>query len=169
MHKIISWGQKAFTVLEIIMVITIMGIMAVLVINRITGTAESRINLAAEKIVSDIRYCQNLAMALHEEVRLSFSIPEDKYEVKDSSGKFFKDPFTQENFVVDFTASGPLRGISIDNVDFNSGNELRFDALGHPEDVGNNPLTSQGRIDISYKGYSKTIVVYPNTGFCKKL
>ena len=82
--------------LESIMVILIIGIMAVLVINRITGTAESKVNLAADKIVSDIRYCQNLAMSLHKEVIMSFSIPNDKYEVKDSSGKFFLTPLRRK-------------------------------------------------------------------------
>ena len=168
MRKKIFLPNKAFTVLEIIMVITVIGIISVLAMNRLSGVAESKINLTADKIVSDIKYAQNLAMSLHEEVVLDFDAANNKYEVKHSDGTLFKDPFTGEDFVVDFNSASPFKGVSLDSVNFNSKNELHFDTLGRPQDKDGHNLSSQGEIDISYKGYTKKVIVYPNTGFCQK-
>ena len=61
--------KKAFTLLEIIFVIVVVGILAVVIVPRFGST---NLNDAATQVVSHIRYAQHLAMS------------DDKYDTSDS-------------------------------------------------------------------------------------
>jgi len=162
--------RKSFTVIEFIMVIVIVAILAALAVNRFHGYDEIKLNLAVDRLVADIRYAQNLAIADHEEVYVAFSTAGDTYEVYNMVGSktYYANPYSQEDFIVNFTTDKEFKNIDISAANFDGTATLRFSALGEPRDGAGNTLLAQGGVTLSYKGNSGTVTVQPNTGYCSK-
>lgn len=158
-------SKTAITLIELIMVIVIIGIMAVLAIPRFETYQEIKLEAAARKLVSDIRYTQGLAIAKHENYAVEFNTALEKYRIfrlKDNSTVI--DPLTRRNFIVDYKARTEYKGINIVSANFGETSTLRFNYLGVPQDGNGNNLTRNGEVVISYKGQTKTIVITRNTG-----
>ena len=74
--------QKAgFTVIELIMTLTVIGILAVIAVARMPDIIPIRLSMAARKVQSDIRYAQSLAMTTQRWTRIVFSAAGDNYLV----------------------------------------------------------------------------------------
>lgn len=84
-----------FTIIELIMVIVIISILAVLALPRFDSFYEIKLNGAVKKIISDIRYAQQMAISRHEDYRVSFT--GNTYDVRRvSDNAYATSPFTRE-------------------------------------------------------------------------
>jgi Tfp pilus assembly protein FimT len=134
-------SKSAFTIIELVMILLIVGIMSAMVMTQMPDLEGMRIAQAAHKIQSDIRYVQRLAMQLQRRTAILFNSTSDNYSVYientygagdwNASVKA-KNPLTQDNFDVQLN-SGDFSGVDITLVLFNSFNyALMFDRDGSP-------------------------------------
>lgn len=185
-------SKKAFTAIELAVVIVIMAILAVAASVQSIGYDTMKLDAAARKVASDIRYAQNLAFNTPQSsnfnsVYISFSAATETYQVfyEDAAGATFpvKDPFTKENLSVDLK-TGPYKGVTINSVCFGAGccTDLGFGSLysfGSPDTkpylVRPNPVvysiiavcpsfSSTGTVVLGYQGKTRTVRVQPETG-----
>jgi len=128
--------NRAFTAIELIVSIAIIGILAVIALSRIPNLQPLRIDMARKKMQSDIRYMQSLAMSLKQRTRFSASVASDNYslyiENPPGTWNLATEPATGKPFTVQLD-SGVFSGIDILLVYFNGANrDLVFDQWGNP-------------------------------------
>ncbi len=155
-------SKKGFTVIELIMVILIVAILAVVVAPRITALYPIKLSGAAEKLASDLRYAQNLAMSKHIDHRIAFDITAETYAVycynaDTDSWDLVKDPLKRgDDFIVDYTDDSRYQGIEIVSTSFLSAT-VEFDStLGKP--------SSGGEVVLHCRETSTHVIVTANTG-----
>jgi prepilin-type N-terminal cleavage/methylation domain-containing protein len=156
--------KSGFTIIEIVMVIVIVAILAVISIPRFQNYYYIKLQAAVKKVVSDIRYAQQLALAEHTNYEVVFNTGSATYSVQRSSdSSYATDPYTRANLTTNFSSDAKYGGISISSTSLTSGT-LQFDWQGVPQDSLGTPITSEATIGLSYRGNSFTIYITPNTG-----
>lgn len=163
-------SQNAFTIIESIMVIVIVGILVALAIPRFQSFYFIKLNGAVKKIVSDIRYVQQLAIARHENYKIVFNVsPADTYTViRVADATIVQNPFSRQsiNPWVDFKTDPQYNGIHISSTAFSSGT-LRFDWQGTPQEGPDGAVTDLAQersVTFEYRGNIMQVYVTPNTG-----
>ena len=134
--------EKGFTLIELIMVMVIAGILAVAVIPHFSGVSSISLDGAAEMIVADIRYAQQLAMAEHRQYNVQFTASTNSYRVYNDPGG----PVVS----IDFDEIERIQGVTID-ADF----QEVFNSLGVPTGGGGS---------VTLNGSKKTITITQYTG-----
>jgi len=167
-RKMAKTLDQGFTLIELVMVIVIVGILTGLAIPRFQSFYAIKLTGATQKVVSDLRYVQQIAISRHTNTRLVFNAGSEIYNAQEESpqgsGNWINitDPFTRSNLQVNFNTDLQYRGIDIASTNF--GGTLRFDWEGVPRNASGAPLTTEGSISLSYQGNNSTIYVTPNTG-----
>lgn len=173
LRKILGRG---FTLIEFIMVIVIVGILASLVIPRFESFYAIKLDGAVKKVVSDIRYVQQIAISEHVNTRIVFNTAADTYTAykevpPPGSGNWIimVDPFSRSslNPWVNFTTDPKYKGIDISNADFGGTQTLRFNWQGVPQNGGGINLPAQGLLQLQYQDSSRTVYITPNTGMVR--
>ena len=132
--------RGAFTLVELLVTIAILGIAGALVIPAMGETNVLRIQAAVRTIVADITFAQSDAVAFQERRALMFDVTGNTYRViqvpgnaLDPANNTLYDPSrTSGRFVETFT-DNKFGGASLLSVDFGNGSrDLIFDALGGP-------------------------------------
>lgn len=162
--------KSGITFIEMIMVIVIIGILSVATVNRLQSSFSIKVELAAKRVISDLRYAQNLATSEHEEVYIEFFVDNDTYEMYKIEGTtkvYYKNPHTKGSFIVDFVNDSQFGGIDIVSVDFDGDSILRFSSLGKPRNNSGLDLLSTGQISFLYNNAPSVLTVTPGTGFCQ--
>jgi len=141
--------RGGFTTVELISVVVILGIVSATALTMFTGSSEYRLDAAARKIVSDIRYAQQLAMDNHGSYRISFDTSSDSYTLyaKDSNTTPATDPFTGTAFTVQLD-SDVYSGVTLTEAVFGSRSYVVFDEEGDPSSTGTIAI-SAGRMKRS--------------------
>ena len=148
--------------IEMIIVILIAGILAVIIAPRITALYPIKLSGAAEKLASDLKYAQSLAMSRHIKHGVFFEPALQKYTVYCYSvGTPVEDPLKRgDDLIVDYTSDSRYQGIEIDSAYFPASpltDRVEFDStLGRP--------SSGGEVDLSCRDASCKIIVTENTG-----
>ena len=150
--------KRGFTLIELVMVMVIVGILAALAIPRFEGFYAVKLNSAAKKLVTDIRYVQQLAVSRHESYRVLFyTSPQNSYEVrKVSDSSFAKDPFSRNDFIVAYNTNPQYGGVIVESTNFGPPGGLQFDWQGIP--------SAGGITLLRLKDNRKTVSVTANTG-----
>ena len=158
-------SPPGFTLIELIMVLVIVGILSAITIPRFDSFFAIKLDGATKKLVSDIRYTQQLAISRHTNSRIVFNAAKDSYvaekEVPRGSANWVNatDPFTRANLSVNFSTHSKYRGIDIQSPVFGGGSVLGFNWQGMPQ--------FGGSVILFYRGKSRTISVEPNTGMVR--
>ncbi len=164
--------RRAFTLVELLIVVVLLGIAGAMVIPAMGQTGILRVQAAVRTVVSDITFAQSDAVAFQERRALVFNIDEDEYRVVSVPGTDI-DPGVDTMFhpskpgglyVVRF--DGEEFGDSrITQVDFAGEEVLIFDPLGGPidEPTDNTPGVG-GTITLIGSGAVFEIDVEPFTG-----
>jgi prepilin-type N-terminal cleavage/methylation domain-containing protein len=144
-------SMRGFSAVEILLAITLLGVLAVAAIYSITSTGDVSLNAAAVQVRSAIEYAQQNAMTTGQTSGVTF-INNGAYTVYQGTVSTpIANPLTRENMVVTLSVSYP--GVNI------SGNyTVEFDSMGRPT------TGEGGSITLVLGSHSKIISVTSNTG-----
>ncbi len=159
--------NKGWTVIELVMVIVIIAIIAVASIPRFEAFYSIKLQSGVKRALADIRYTQELSIARHENYKIVFNTGTESYQVQRVSDSAYAiDPFTRVNLIVNFSTDPEHKGINIASTNLASGT-VQFDWQGIPYDVNGAALTAEASIVFTYKDYTNTIYITPQTGIAR--
>lgn len=155
-----------FTLVELAVVVTLLALMAWLAYPSITSLAELRLDAAARRVASDIRYAQNRAIGSRTVHGVRFDVGAGRYIVyAGNSGAALVNPANRgKNLVVTFAALTETRGVVIESAAFGATPGVTFDFYGVPRDTAGVELNAPGRVVLAYQGTRDTVEVAPQTG-----
>ncbi len=163
---------RAFTLIETIMVIVIIGILTAVTVPRFNAFYAIKLDGAMKKARSDIRYLQQLAISRHVDTRIIFNTGGNSYTAENCNGSGSSctswspaiDPFSRGSLLTNFNSDPQYGGIDISAASFRGEQTLRFDWQGIPYNGSRQPLLTDGLLTLEYKDNSKSIYVTANTG-----
>jgi Tfp pilus assembly protein FimT len=179
-------AQDGFTLLELVLIIVVVAILGAVIALNLSGLSTAKVNNAVKKVVSDLRYAQQLSITTQRRHGLSIDSAQ-QYSVHEDCGldgicgnaddaartagvdAYVKDPTNLgQNNVVNFTTyqQGQLSGVQFNSAaPFCAGapsNVIEFDKLGAPTDTAGTVMTCTST--IGFAGTPQTITIEPNTG-----
>lgn len=174
MNLLMRRTRGAYTLVEVLVVVTIMGIAGALVIPSIDQAGVLRSQAAVRTIVSDIAFAQSDAVAMQEQRAIVFNIESNRYTICRARGSsvdpevdFIVDPYNQRTGRYEVTltqeAFGNVRmtGAEFDQTDA----VLIFDEFGAPVvSVGSNTPSAGGTITLRDDYFDFTITLESFTG-----
>lgn len=164
---------RAFTLIEILVVVVILGIAAAIVVPAIGSRSDLKATSAARMIMADLIYTQNRSISQQRWHWVRFDTTNQTYEVleqMDPSAVLIKHPVEASNFVVNLGSNGakPIQDVTFKTVDFDGKTILAFDELGTPHsyDASTKVLAAMaaGKIQLQCGTLSLTITVEPFSG-----
>lgn len=157
--------QKGFTLIELVLVISITGILAFSAV-ALFNVDEIPFSSAVEKLKHDIRHAQWEAMNRKIRHGVVFNTGIEEYSVyRVTATNIIPDPLNpSKTFTVNYLTDDKFKGVEIISVDINGTSQIEFDGRGIPYDGGGNPLNNQGIITLSHNGATGTITIEPDTG-----
>ena len=164
--KALSTLAPGFTFIEIVIVITLVAILAWLAFPSLGALGEMRLDAAARRVASDIRYAQNRAIGSRSVHGVRFDVSANRYIVyAGNSGDAIVNPANRgQNLVVSFAALTETRGVTIESASFGTTPGVTFDYYGVPRDSAGVDLAAAGRVVLLYQGQRDTVQVAPQTG-----
>lgn len=156
---------RAFTIIELIVVIVIISIAALIAIPTLSSAGDSQVRSAANMIAADIEYAKNMAISRQQMYSVIFNTSSNSYKICDKVGNVIEHPINvSSDFVVNISDESRLSQVEIISALFDSTDTLMFDYLGSPYNGLSNSL-NDGKIILDAGGYSITINVQPVTGY----
>ena len=163
---------RAFTVVEILLVVLILAISAMMVVPMVGGRESVVIAGATRKIVADLQYAQSYAIATRQSIYIRFQA--DQYQLCMLSGgalSMMTHPVDKDPFVVQFGPGGEtnLQRVSLPAASIAGRTVLGFDSLGAPFafDEGTQTrsnLNAVATIQINSGSTTQFINIEPYTG-----
>jgi prepilin-type N-terminal cleavage/methylation domain-containing protein len=158
-------ASGGFTLIEIVIVVVIVAIAAMMAIPIMTSGASFQIRSAANIIAADLEYAKTIAISKGQNFSVVFDKTTESYWIEDQGGAVIAHPVKKGfNYVVDFKSDGRLNKVDIEDVNFDTTSEIKFDYLGSPYNAADNPLNS-GVISLKAGQMTATINIEPVTGF----
>ena len=171
--------KRAFTLVEILVVVVILGITAAIVVPQIGTQSDLKAAAAAREVMADLIYAQNRSIATQTKHYVVFDTTagSQKYSIKMGSGMVdIPHPITKDtSYVVKLGQKNtPLADISLGAVSFESFTTIAFDELGvpysyDPSTTNTTALSTSGGSTIQIKcgAYTLTVSIEPYTGEIK--
>ena len=138
--------DRAFTLIELLMVMVLIGIAFGLALPMMGDSKELRLRAAARMLAADIEFAQNESIAHGDDSRLiKFDTTEHEYWIATVSDPDtpITDLVRKEPFLVSFgtgRASG-TSGVTIQSISLGGDDELRFNAYGVPDQTTDASVT----------------------------
>jgi type II secretion system protein H len=157
--------MPAFSLVEVLIVLMIVGIVAVIVIPMHVSAATTELKTAANMIASDLEYAKSLAISTGKSYSVVFDTSAESYCIKDSAGQVITHPVhVGANFAVSFAGDGRLDKVNILSTTFGAANTIKFDSLGSPFD-GTGAALNNGVIQLSAENQTLKVKIEPVTGY----
>lgn len=167
-----SLNTRGYTLIEVLVVVTVLGIAAALLVPSMGQTGVLRVQAAVRTVVADIAYAQSDAVAYQRRRAVVFEEDANRYTIYDVRSE---PPFADEDILVDGTREGGRAQVSfndarfggaiISDVSFDNGSILTFDEIGGPVQtpMGSNP-SSGGYVEITGSGSVFRVNIEAYTG-----
>jgi len=159
-------AARGFTLIELIVVMTLLGILAWVAYPKITAKDEIKLDAAARRVAADLRYAQNRSIGTRVVHGLVFEPALSRYTVfAPNVASPVVDPADRARTLrVDFTQRVEFKGVAIASASFGSTKAVTFDYFGVPRDSASGELAATGRVILTYQGLADTVDVTPGTG-----
>ena len=157
---------RGFTLTELIVIITILGIVSWISYPKMAAMDEIKLDVAARRLAGDLRYAQSLAMSRRVIHGVLFDPALEKYTVfAPNAATPITDPADRaRTMIVDYTSRTEFRGVLVQSAAFGTTPGVTFDYFGVPRDTGGVDLSSAGSVVLTYQGQYDTVFVAPQTG-----
>lgn len=160
--------SRAFTLIELVMVMVILGIIAAVSIPVINSYQAQHLYAAAERVAADLRYAKGLSISASKWYGISFqAAPVNTYSLYQTDGttdtniKFPQYP--DQDYIVNL--NNDYQGVSISAVNISGGNKVEFNAYGSPYDDASGPaIAVEGVITLARGSSSITVRITPTVG-----
>jgi len=153
-------SSAGFTLLELVLVISIISILSYLAIAKYAGTLEkAQYGTLVEKIAADVRYARELATTSGQGTRVYVDVANNKYYLKWASGAYIRNPMGGEDFILEL-GEGTFGAVEITGTSFNGG-RLDFNTGGKPLNAG---IAFSGQLRLISLNEEKRIMITANTG-----
>jgi prepilin-type N-terminal cleavage/methylation domain-containing protein len=86
--------KKAFTIVELIIVMVILSIISMIAIPMLSSAADTQVRSAANILAADIEYTKNLAITHQKNYSVVFDIDNNTYQVCDKDLEVIEHPVT---------------------------------------------------------------------------
>ncbi|MEX0777598.1 MAG: GspH/FimT family pseudopilin [Phycisphaeraceae bacterium] len=151
--------RRGFTLVEVLIVVTIIGIAGAVIVPHMLTTGSLGIQAAGRMVIADLLYAQNEAIAQQSPCRVVFDPPNNRYYLTDGAGNVMSTSWKGDglgNYVVNFNEDSRFAGVTISAAEFDDTLIVEFDALGAP--------TNGGTIDLTADGFHYRVSVADITG-----
>ena len=156
---------RGFTVIELLIVVVIIAIAALTAIPMMTSADSFQMRSAANMIAADLEYAKTIAISRGQSFSVVFDKANESYRIEDESGTVIAHPVKKGfDYIIDFQNNSRLSKVDIEDVDFDTTSEVKFDYLGSPYNGDGDPLNS-GVISLRVGQITVTVNVEPVTGF----
>ncbi len=155
--------RRAYTLAEVLVTVSIMGIAAAMIVPQMLKTGTLQIQAAGRMVIADILYAQNDAIALGTNRNVVFNQAGNSYMIADCNGNPLPATWrmgagSQDNgnYSINFSTDPKFSGCQLGAVSFAGSNTLSFDNLGTP--------SSGGTVNITMANTTYRVSVAPFTG-----
>ena len=164
--RVMRTAGGGFTVVELLIVVVIIAIAALTAIPMMSSADSFQIKSAANMIAADLEYAKTIAISRGQTFSVVFDKATETYRIiDDQSGTVIAHPVKKGfDYIIDFRNDGRLNKVDIEDVNFDTTGEVKFDYLGSPWNGDGNPLNS-GVISLRAGQMTVTVNVEPVTGF----
>jgi len=158
--------SRGFSLTELIVIITILGILSWLAFPKMSAMDEIKLDAAARRLAGDLRYAQSLAMSRRVIHGVLFDPALEKYTVfAPNAATPITDPADRaRTMIVDYTSRTEFKGVLVQSATFGTTPGVTFDYFGVPRDTAGVDLSSTGTVVLTYQGQTDTVFVAPQTG-----
>jgi len=139
----VSSRGKAFTLIEVLLVVVIASIAAAIVAPAMLEAGTIRSQAASRAIIADILFAQNDGIARRAERRVVFDLAGNNYAICDAAGAMLPAAWHSGSLnQVKFATDQRFQGVKLDSADFGGSATLVFDAMGSPLSGGTVELSA---------------------------
>lgn len=163
MKKNHSRSRAGYTLVEVLIVVTILGIASAVIVPQMLTAGTLGVQAAARIIIADILYAQNDAIAQQRNRKVVFDPANESYALTDGAGNILSVNWkggVTNNYVVDFANDSRFQGVVIASANFGGAPgdppTLEFDALGGP--------VNGGTVEIQFQNQRYRVTVASFTG-----
>jgi prepilin-type N-terminal cleavage/methylation domain-containing protein len=162
----VTGPREGFTVIELALVLTLVGILAWIAYPRFASVYEVKLDAAAGRVAADLRYAQSRSIGTRTVHGILFEPALARYTVfAPVAGSPVSDPSDLSRPLrVDFARKTEYQGVAIASATFGSTSGVKFDYFGVPLDTAGTELAAPGRVVLTYQGFTDTVEVTPGTG-----
>lgn len=156
--------RRAYTLVEVLIVVTVLGIAGAMVVPAFSQTGVLRVQSAVRLVVSDITEAQSDALAYQGGRGIVFDSANRSYRVAEVRGTTLD---TTLDLIVarSLATDGGFGDSRISTVNFGGTSTLVFDEMGSPETAPGSGLAApDGYLDITGSGQTYRILVEAYTG-----
>jgi general secretion pathway protein H len=158
-------GRGAYTLIEVLLVIVLMGVASALVVPSLGTTDVLRIQSAVRTIVADLNFAQSDALARQRGRAVMFDVPHNSYSIVEVRGATLN-PATDTIYTVKLSNTRKFNDAQLVSANFDAGSHnLVYDELGGPvTGPGSSTPGNGGTIVITGSRSTFNVIIEPYTG-----
>ena len=139
--------SKGFSLIELLVMLTILGLLAAVASTKIFDISTSvRVSSAINQINSDIELVKEMALAKHKTMSITYNKTTDEYIIREGSSIMNEYPGSNNGIIT--LSEGIFSGVDITQVNINGSNKITFDKWGNVLNDGTITLNDNHTISI---------------------